>query len=533
MAAPRPDPRRLAPVALAATLAAAYLAFSPPSLDLAAAEYRSWLFAHAGFAIWDLRWYGGHHLPGYSVLLGPLGAWLGPRLVGALAAVAAAWLFERLAFERLGRAAWVGALWFAAGTATSLLSGRITFALGLVPAMGALLAYSRSRGARDPRRARALLGVALALALVTPLASPVAALFLALAGVAIALGERRPNGLALAAAALAPVGALALAFPEGGREPFALSSFWPVLAAGALALALVPRRARTLRAGVVLYALGCAAAFALATPVGGNAVRLGALCAGPLLALVLWPHRRVALALVALPLLWWQWTAAVHDVSAASGDPSVRAAYYAPLLAFLRREERGAPARVEIPFTRLHWEARWVAAQVPLARGWERQLDIATNGVFYDGSLTPARYRAWLGRMAVRWVALPDARLDYSAQAEARLIRGGLPYLREVWNSAHWRVFAVRDATPLASPPGRVTALGADALTVASPRAGGAGLLLRVRWTPYWTVASGDACVEPAGDWTRLRVRRPGTVRLRARFSLARVGARTPRCRSR
>jgi len=551
MARPRADPRRLAPPALAAALALAYLLWQPPSLDLAAAEYRASLFAHDGFALWDLRWYGGHHLPGYSVLAPPLGAWLGPRLAGALAAVAAAALFERLARERFGVDAWLGALWFAAGTATTLLSGRITFALGLVPALGALLALARAERARTAGRRRALLAGALGLALLTPLASPVAALFLALAGAAYALGAgrsrpvasalperapaaagpRRAAGLALAAAALAPVAALAVAFPEGGHEPFAASAFWPVLAFAALALALLPRAQRTLRAAAALYALGCLAAFALDTPVGGNATRLGALCAGPLAALALWPRRRRALALL-LPLaLWWQWSAAVDDVRTASGDPTVHAAYYAPLLAFLARTAPKAPAgRVEIPFTRLHWEARWVAERVPLARGWERQLDVATNPLFYDGTLTPASYRAWLARMAVRWVALPATRLDYSAQAEARLIRGGLPYLRLAWRDRDWRVYAVRDATPLVAPPAHLLAAGADGLELEVPRAGGRGILLRVRWTPYWAVTAGDACVAPAGDWTRLRVRAPGRIRLATRFSLARIGARGPRC---
>ena len=56
------------------------------SLDLAAAEYRAWLFGHAGFALWDAQWYGGHHLPGYSLLSPPLGALIGVRLAGALSA---------------------------------------------------------------------------------------------------------------------------------------------------------------------------------------------------------------------------------------------------------------------------------------------------------------------------------------------------------------------------------------------------------------------------------------------------------------
>jgi hypothetical protein len=561
MLRPRGDPRRLAPVALAAALALAYLAWQPPSLDLAAADYRAWLFGHAGLALWDGRWYGGHHLPGYGVLFPPLGWWLGTRLAGALAVLAAAFLFERLATARYGERARAGALWFGAGAASTLFSGRITFALGLVPALGALLALQRAEawrtgalgraaasgapGARGPqaapagrgaaRRHGSLAATALGLALLTPLASPVAAVFLALAGVAYALAARRPAGLALAAAALAPIAAFALAFPEGGTEPFAFSSFWPTLAFAAAALALLAPEERALRVGVALYALACIAAYALATPVGGNVVRMGALCGGPLLALALWRRRMLALALVAPALLWWQWSAAVGDVRTASGDPSVGAAYYAPLLAQLAHEDAPPtpPGRVEIPFTRLHWEARWVAPSFALARGWERQLDRRDNALFYDppATLTPARYRAWLSQNAVRWVALADVRLDYSARAEARLIEAGLPYLDQVWRGRHWRLFAVRRPTPLADPPARVTELGTDTVALVVPRP--ASVRVRVRWTPYWAITAGEGCVAPAGDWTRLEIRRAGTIRLATRFSLARIGSRAPRCSAR
>jgi hypothetical protein len=564
------DPRRLAPPAVAAVVAAVYLIWQPASLDLAAAEYRAWLFGHAGFAIWDAQWYGGHHLPGYSVLFPPLAWWLGPRVVGALAVVAAAVLFERIAYARYGERAWVGATWFAAGAATTLFSGRLTFALGLVPALGALLALQRScqrgwragpdhqlrrrcpsgcahsalsGGARasspPPARSASLaLALALVLALLTPLASPVAALFLALAGTAYALSERRVSGLLVAAAALTPVAALAVAFPEGGVEPFAFSSFWPVLAFAAVALVLVPQEARTLRIGVALYALGCTAAFLLDTPVGGNIVRLGALAAGPLAALMLWQRRRTALLLLAPFLLWWQWNAALNDVRTASGDPSVHAAYYAPLLSALDRAgaRGGASGRIEIPFTRVHWEARHVAPHVALARGWERQLDLEVNPLFYRDQtgappLTAARYRAWLDRMAVRWVAVPDVRLDYSAKDEARLIARGLPYLRLVWRGAHWRLYEVAHSKRLADPPARVLQADTDSVTLAVPRP--ATVKLRMHWTPYWAVAAGDACVEPDGDWTRLRVRRAGTIHLATRFSLGRIGSRAARCEDR
>jgi hypothetical protein len=365
---------------------------------------------------------------------------------------------------------------------------------------------------------------------VTALASPVAALFLALAGAAYWLGARRWVGLAVAVAALAPVVLLAVAFPEGGNEPFVVSAFWPVVVFPLVLAVVLPGEQRVLRVAAVLYVLLAVAVFAIDTPVGGNAARLGQLCAGPIAALALWPRRRLALACLAPFLLWWQLGPAIRDVHTAQGDPSVHAAYYAPLLAALRAQgASGADGRLEIPFTKVHWEARWAAPALPLARGWERQMDRKVNALFYDDApLTPARYRAWLERMAVHWVAVPDVPLDYSAKEEAALIARGLPYLREVWRDAHWRLYAVRHPAPLADPPARVLAAGTESLTLAVPRTG--TIPLRVRWSPYWAVARGDACVMPDGDWTRVRIRAAGTVRLAMRFSPLRIGAHTARC---
>ncbi|CAA9553434.1 MAG: hypothetical protein AVDCRST_MAG79-2880, partial [uncultured Thermoleophilia bacterium] len=123
---------------LAAVLAAGYLVVAPPSADLAAQTYRVELFRQVGFSLWDNGWYAGHHVPGYSLLFPPLGALLGVRVAGAVAAVAAAWAFERLTVPHFGAAgARVGSLWFGLGTGALLVAGRLTFALGVALAVGA------------------------------------------------------------------------------------------------------------------------------------------------------------------------------------------------------------------------------------------------------------------------------------------------------------------------------------------------------------------------------------------------------------
>jgi hypothetical protein len=175
--------------------------------------------------------------------------------------------------------------------------------------------------------------------------------------------------------------------------------------------------------------------------------------------------------------------------------------------------------RVEIPFTRAHWEARFVAPRVPMARGWLRQLDSKYNALFYDGSLTAATYHTWLLERGITYVALPDVELDPSAVAEARLLRAGLPYLEPVWQDQHWRVWLVTDSTGLVQGPARLTELGISSVAVTFQRPGMATVL--VHFTPYWRLSEGKACVFRAADgWTGILTESPGTVRLSARLSV-------------
>jgi hypothetical protein len=529
-------------LAVSMPLAGAYLILRPPSGDLAAATYRADLFARVGLTLWDGGWYGGHYLPGYSLLSPALGALVGERLLLALSVVAASALFGLLvkpAFDAGG--ARVAAGLFALGICVELLSGRVAYDLGVAIGLLALLALQRGHA-----WAASLLAVA------TSVTSPVAGAFLALAGLACVFPARprraraRPRtrargGVAVTVGALLPVALLTAVFPEGGYEPFAPSVFWPGLA-GVLAIALVlprlrdelhPQTEAVLRWGAWLYAAALVGSYALSTPVGSNAARLGELLAAPLVAGALWTRHRLALALLAPVLLYWQLETPLNDYAALAGDPSVHASYYAPLAAELGRLSRGTPLRVEVPQMGAHWESVYVprAGEIMLARGWERQLDTRYAALFYEPRLQAQSYGAWLAENAVSYVALPDARLDYSASAEGALIERGLPYLREVWRARHWRVFAVRAATPLAQPPAALTRAGPDWFVLRTPRRG--RFQVRMRFTPYWALLGGSGCVSEApGGWTLVSARAAGTIRVGIDFSPARVFDHGPRCRA-
>jgi hypothetical protein len=516
--------QRLAPTLVAASFAAAYVIISPPSLDLAAHLFRAQLFRMEGFGIWNNLWYSGHDIVGYSVLFPAVSAWLTPQLAGALAATGTAALFELIARRHFGPAAWVGAAVFGAATATDLYTGRLAFAFGALPALGAIVALDRRHNM-----------LACALAVLSALCSPVAALFAALAAAGYAVGgylrAKRVAGAlpgaAVAIAALAPVGLIAIAFPEGGTEPFGFPTMFPVLVVAVIAFLMIPKDLITLRAGVAVYALAVVAVYLVPSPIGSNIARLGTFLALPLATLLWWPRRITLLLIALLPLIYLEWAAPVRDLASAWNDQSTSTRYYQPLVQFLDKQT-GPPFRTEIPFTRFHWEAYVVASHFPLARGWERQLDIKDNSIFYSGHLTAASYARWLHANAVRFVAAPDAQLDYSAKAEMALIDRGLPYLHEVMHSRHWRVYQVADATPIVQGPATLRTLGPDSLTIAAHRAG--TLVVHVRFTPYWALSGGSGCVAPDGQYTRVTLRAPGTVRLVTRFALDRIRADSPRC---
>jgi hypothetical protein len=558
------------PTIVAATLAGVYLVVAPASVDLAAHLFRAAMFKQQGFAVWNNYWYAGNEVLGYSVLFPAVSAALTPQLAAALAATGTATVFTALARRHFGDRALLGAVLFGAATTADLFSGRLAFAFGALPALAAVLAL-------DSRRPVTACG----LAILSALCSPVAALFAALvaAGYAVggmivalqaaadahglatgagpqsppgwraavherfaALPDRREwlscartalPGLAVIVAALGPVMLISWIFPQGGTEPFAFTTMLPLVVVSAIALVALPREMVLLRTGVAIYALATLALFVVPTPIGSNIARMGTFAALPLAALVYSGRRPRLLALAFLPLLYIGWSPAVRDGISGDLDNIASTSFYQPVLDFLALEATApgaAPFRTEIPFTEFHWEAYEVARRFSLARGWERQLDIRYNHIFYGGKLTAATYDSWLHDNAVRFVAISDADPDYSARAEVKLIDQGLPYLRLVFRAPNWRIYQVADATPIVQRPAVLQRLTAGSLTMRVPEP--TTFVVRMHFTPYWELSRGSGCVAPDGNWTRLTVRRAGEVRLSTSFSLGRIGATSPRCTS-
>jgi hypothetical protein len=240
------------------------------------------------------------------------------------------------------------------------------------------------------------------------------------------------------------------------------------------------------------------------------------------------PFRAAVLALVLPGILagalgfggYWQLTKTVSDLRVSTAVPAW-ASHTGGVTDALRRLHADRH-RVEVVPARDHRESTAFADVVQTARGWNRQLDVVRDRLFYARTLSASAYRDWLDDWAVAYVVLPHGRIDGPAKSEAALLAPGARpgWLRPVWQDPYWTVFAVARPAPLTSAPARVLRAGEAEVTVRLPAAG--STVVRVVWSP-WFRAPG-ACVSRAGRWTRITAPSAGDYRLYTIYSRAQGG---------
>jgi hypothetical protein len=491
------------------------VAFPRVGTDLSAAVARSeWASGYPASG-YLFSWYGGFHPAGYSLLAPYVLGFVGVHLAMAMAVVISAVLLASLLTRHDVARPRAAAVWVAVALWTELTAGRAAFTLGLAAGLGCVAMVDTSLSAPSRFKTTRLgatvtLASAGGLALLCCLLSPVAAVLLLVVAGALAVGRHFALAIVIAVGASLPLGLMAL-YSDGGVQPL-LASYWvPPIVAVAAVLLLVPRRWRLIRVGAICYGLGVLVAAAIPTLIGSNVARLGELVAGPILVGIGGARRRWLLALALAGAAIWQVAQPIADLAHGNAPP------YAPQTADLVRELRILNAdtvRVEAVPQYGHWEAQELASAVPLARGWERQLDVERNPLFYGGILTPAAYYAWLRSYAVRYVALSTATPDPAAVAEAATVREGQPWLVLIWHNASWRLYRVLGSTPLASAPATVVSSTPAQITLYMRRAG--TTIIRVHWSPL--LSADGAVVSKAGPWTRLTARRAGTYELQGRY---------------
>ena len=483
--------------AAAAALVAAALAWlGPPGTDLAAHAYQRTLFLQHGFTLWNNFWYAGRYsFITYSIIYYPLAAFLGIKLLAVATVSLAALAFTALLWREWGPTTRWSSRSFAVVWAGIVLSAAFPFALGFALALLALWAL---QGGRRWQFA--------ALAALTLAASPLAFLLLVVILAGVALAERvsiRRNWVPFACIGLAGLVELILwrLFPDGGRFPFHLADAAAGVAFCLLGLVFTWRveRARVVRFVFGVYLAASVTSYVVPSAVGGNIERLR-YAAIPLAVLVLsLRHWRPLLPGIAVVALAVSWNLSPLAASYASGraDVTAKPSAWPAAIAFLHAH-LGPSYHVEAVDTSGHWPAVYLAdARIPLARGWFRQDDFPQNEVLYS-KLGPKTYLAWLRGLGVRYVVLSTAPPDYSARAEAALVRSGRAGLQPVFYTSKLTVYEVPKPRSIVTGPDRphLAALTQERIRVDVHRGG--DYRIAVRWSPYWRAS--DGCLREGKD---------------------------------
>ncbi|MEV6425931.1 MFS transporter [Streptomyces sp. NPDC051662] len=533
-----------------------FLFFANSGGDIAAQDAWAEFVGQHPDSAYNLAWYGGMHPVSYSVVSPYLMSVLGVRttmmIVGTLSAALTSLILVRVPAVRNPVACSLAGVF---AFLCNALSGRVTFGLGMMFALGAVAAvFCWPYRWRTKRWAKAV--AAAPLAGLATAASPVAGLFLGVVAAALFLNKRRPGAYALGLAPAAVVALSSWLFPFSGTQPMSVATASLPFLFAVLVFVLVPAQWRTVRAAAAVYGVGVLLTYVIDSQIGSNVSRLAMVIAGVVLLAAL-PYtaprsrRWYALVIAFAGLNFWIGFKGVDDMVRTAPTASWTRAL-APLVNQLQRTgaEKG---RVEVVPARSHREASALAPYVNLARGWNRQADMERNPLFYDDTLTAESYRGWLDRWAVHYVVLPKGKPDSGAGLEAELVQKGLPYLEQVWGDSNWQLFAVKDPMPLADPPATVDRAGAGELTIHVKSAG--RVLIRIPYSPWLGLvdAEGKSVPPPeetpaskadkdgpnvytnpngcllkaetnveGDEWTELLAPRPGVYRLAAPYQLPR-----------
>jgi hypothetical protein len=494
--------------------------------DLAAQDTWARFAAEHGDSAYGLFWFGGLHTANYSLLSPYLMGFFGVRTIAVASGLAAGWLAAVL-FVRSGiRRPQAPALLAAFGLWVDIAAGRVTFALGVAFALAACVLLVGERR----------LAPAAGYAMLSTMASPVAGLFLVVAGAAYGLVRDWGRAAVLTIPPFVVVGATTLLFPFDGEQPMAAGRiWWPALLGLAVAMC-APRGWRVVRRGGAVYAAGVCLTYVTPSPIGSNVERLALLFApAVLLAGLLGMKRparyqRGALALALAGSLFWLGSGTPVSFLQGSGAVPAWAADTHGLVRTLDRLDANR-SRVEVVPAEDHREAALLSSHVNMARGWNTQLDMERGRLFYDGTLTATTYRAWLNRWAVGYVAVSDAEPDRYGAAEARLVRAGPAWLEPVWSDAHWRLYRVRDAVPLVTGPAEVVSASEAYTVVHLPRPG--SVTVRIAYSP-WLHADNGGCLRQQGEFTRLTAHEPGFYQISSEYAaasdIAAPPTQRPRC---
>ncbi|RZU15127.1 hypothetical protein EV567_4111 [Streptomyces sp. BK239] len=471
-----------------------FFTFANSGGDLAAQDAWAEFVGRHPDSAYNLAWYGGMHPVSYSVVSPYLMSVLGVRTTMMIAGTISAGLLTLILLRcRPVRDPLPPALAGVFGLLCNAISGRVTFGLGTMFALGAVaVVFCWPHRWRYKRWAKAL--AAAPLAALATMGSPVAGLFVGLVAVAMFLQKRRPGAWALGLAPAVVVALSAWLFPFSGTQPMLFgSTVLPILFSVVVYIA-VPQDWTTVRITAAVYGTAVLMVWIVSSQIGSNITRLPMLFAGVVLMAALpfaAPKTRkwYAIVLTTAVFVGFVGFKTVDDIIHTTPRASW-ARELAPLVNELQEvgAERG---RVEVVPARSHREASALAPYVNLARGWNRQADMKRNPLFYDDTLNSANYHQWLQRWAVHFVVLPKDEPDGDGgQRERALLQRGLPFLEQIWGDANWQLFRVKDPASLAEPNAVVQRAAQGELTVDVRKAG--RVLIKIPYSPWLSIVDSE-----------------------------------------
>jgi hypothetical protein len=501
---------RYAPALFAVLNAVAFLLVRPDVNDLWAARARASAVRHGvGLTYW-FAWFSGGSTPGnYSVLTPFVSAYTSAELLGALSAIAIPVLCVVLLRGTAHPIAGTSVAALAAGV--NLWSGRVPFLFGAVFAVASLIALRRRKTAP-----------AVILTVLSVLASPVTGVFTAvgLSGVFLSYREYRRISLITIIGAGAALGAVALVFGAPGPEPFSGGLLASVLVG--LVVLQFARPSIWLRSTIWVAVIATAVLAVVPNGMGSNFARLAWYCL-PAAVVALSKFRTKVAVLIVLPALVAGTIGTVMDVKNA-GLPISKVSYYKPLAAQLDTISGLENYRVEVVSHGSHAAYDALLDHAVLARGWETQEDMALNQSLRKDTLDPVTYKVWLDNNAVGYIALPS--MAVANLPEYDLVRKQhLSYLTLIWHTEDWKLYEVKNPTPIVPKPARLVDLSQSHLTIEVPCA--CTLSLRIRWSKFLHAedkAPGGAStparvIDDGSGWTTVTTTVPGTYVLRGSLS--------------
>ena len=276
----------------------------------------------------------------------------------------------------------------------------------------------------------------------------------------------------------------------------------------------------------VLYLTFAAIAVLVAivpNPVGWNIGRFFFLFGLPLLLDIRKTYLpRLLVVFIVIGFAFGQLTNPITHFFRVADMPSTHAAFFTTALQFAAAHY-DPDYRSHVVALDTHWEAYYFSINgFPITRGWYRQSDAVHNQVL-SKDFTTKQYVSWLRSLAVNYVYLPNAPLDWSGARETQIITSSSQFTL-VFRNKDWRIYKLARPQPLVisldgGKPAHVLVLQHQSLYLWAPAKG--RYLVRITYSPFWELTAGIGKLrQDGGDFLELDTSKAGYYGLRVKVTV-------------